>query len=206
MEIACRRGHHSELNAEWKNMKIFEGLSNIKNMVFNVKKLLNIGLGLALWRKEPMRAEWAADLADLRHRRPVSRRQTCKRRHLSRAFETACGPLGPEGRSLMENSPFGGFSAGLRRLNQLAAVGGILDLGGLATHICQTWICWTFQPAASCGQKVRLRLTLILRPYVRLSLRNGTGKRRSRSTKHTALSAAAIQPSLRKMKLKLNGG
>jgi hypothetical protein len=32
-------------------MKIFEGLSNSKNMVFNVKKLLNIGLGLALWRK-----------------------------------------------------------------------------------------------------------------------------------------------------------
>jgi hypothetical protein len=32
-------------------MKIFEGLSNIKNMVFNVKKLLNIGVGLMLRRK-----------------------------------------------------------------------------------------------------------------------------------------------------------
>jgi hypothetical protein len=32
----------------------------------------------------------------------------------------------------MQNSPFGGFSAGLRRLNQLAAVGGILVFGGLA--------------------------------------------------------------------------
>ncbi len=32
-------------------MKIFEGLGNSKNMVFNVKKLLNIGLGLALQRK-----------------------------------------------------------------------------------------------------------------------------------------------------------
>ncbi len=50
----------------------------------------------------------------------------------TRAFETACGPLGPEGRSLMENMPFGGFSAGLRRSNQLAAVGGILVFGGLA--------------------------------------------------------------------------
>jgi hypothetical protein len=29
-------------------MKIFEGLSNSKNMVFNVKKLLNVGLGLTL--------------------------------------------------------------------------------------------------------------------------------------------------------------
>jgi hypothetical protein len=32
-------------------MKIFEGLSNSKNMILNVKKLLNIGLGLALRRK-----------------------------------------------------------------------------------------------------------------------------------------------------------
>ncbi len=45
------------------------------------------------------------------------RQLTCQRRYLLRAFETACGPLGPEGRSLMENTPFGGFSAGLRRLN-----------------------------------------------------------------------------------------
>ncbi len=45
------------------------------------------------------------------------RRRTCQRRHLLRDFETACGPLGPEGRSLTENTPFGGFSAGLRRLN-----------------------------------------------------------------------------------------
>jgi hypothetical protein len=32
----------------------------------------------------------------------------------------------------MQILPFGGFSAGLRRLNQLAAVGGILLFGGLA--------------------------------------------------------------------------
>jgi hypothetical protein len=32
----------------------------------------------------------------------------------------------------MKNMPFGGFSAGLRRPNQLAAVGGILVFGGLA--------------------------------------------------------------------------
>jgi hypothetical protein len=32
----------------------------------------------------------------------------------------------------MENTPFGGFSTGLCRLNQLAAVGGILVFGGLA--------------------------------------------------------------------------
>jgi hypothetical protein len=40
-------------------MKIFEGLSNSKKMVFNVKKLLNVGVGLTLRRKdkEPIRAE-----------------------------------------------------------------------------------------------------------------------------------------------------
>jgi hypothetical protein len=32
----------------------------------------------------------------------------------------------------MENTPFGGFNAGLRRPNQLAAVGGILVFGRLA--------------------------------------------------------------------------
>ncbi len=32
----------------------------------------------------------------------------------------------------MENTAFGGFIAGLRRLNQLAAVGGILVFSGLA--------------------------------------------------------------------------
>jgi hypothetical protein len=36
---------------DWKNIKIFEGLSNSKNMVFNVKKPLNVGLGLTLRRK-----------------------------------------------------------------------------------------------------------------------------------------------------------
>ncbi len=60
------------------------------------------------------------------------RRRTCQRRPLLRAFETACGPLGPEGRSLTENTPFGGFSASLRRSNQLAAVGGILVFSVLA--------------------------------------------------------------------------
>ncbi len=58
------------------------------------------------------------------------RRRTCQRRHLLRAFETAYGPLGPEGRSPTETTPFGGFSTGLRRPYHLAAVGGILVFGG----------------------------------------------------------------------------
>jgi hypothetical protein len=38
----------------------------------------------------------------------------------------------PEGRSLTENTPFGGFSASQRRPNQLAAVAEILVFGELA--------------------------------------------------------------------------
>jgi hypothetical protein len=45
-------------------MKIFEGLSNSENMVFNVRKLLNIGVDLMLQqganRSDP--ADLAADL------------------------------------------------------------------------------------------------------------------------------------------------
>jgi hypothetical protein len=59
-------------------------------------------------------------------------RQMCQHHHLPRAFETACGPLGPEGCSLTENTPFGGFSAGLGSPNHLAAVGRILVFGGMA--------------------------------------------------------------------------
>jgi hypothetical protein len=36
---------------EKHKMKIFEGLSNNKNMVFHVKKLLNAGVVLALRRR-----------------------------------------------------------------------------------------------------------------------------------------------------------
>jgi hypothetical protein len=42
-----------------------------------------------------------------------------------------------EGCSLIKNMSFYGFSAGLRRPNHLAAVGGILVFGGLATLIAE---------------------------------------------------------------------
>ncbi len=42
-----------------------------------------------------------------------------------------------EGRSLIENMSFCGFSAGLHRPNHLAAVGGILVFGGLAAIIAE---------------------------------------------------------------------
>jgi hypothetical protein len=49
VEVANHRDI-TQLCMEWKNLKIFEGLSNGKNMVFNVKKLSN-GVGLSLRRK-----------------------------------------------------------------------------------------------------------------------------------------------------------
>jgi hypothetical protein len=39
-------------------MKISEGLSNSKNMVFDAKKLLNIGVDLTLWRRWQKEATW----------------------------------------------------------------------------------------------------------------------------------------------------
>jgi hypothetical protein len=48
VEMACCQ---SELCAEWKNMKIFEGLTIAKKMIVNVIKLLNVGVGRALRRK-----------------------------------------------------------------------------------------------------------------------------------------------------------
>jgi hypothetical protein len=53
----CRCGdclpanNHSELCAGKNKMKIFEGFSNSKNMVFNVKKLVNVAVDLTLWRR-----------------------------------------------------------------------------------------------------------------------------------------------------------
>jgi hypothetical protein len=92
----------------------------------------------------------------------------------------------------MESTPFGRFSAGLRRSYQLAAVAAFwfsadwppysLNLNSL-----------DFSTGSVYGQKARLRLTLIWRPYVRPSLRNNTGKRRYRSAKHAALSAAVAK-------------
>ncbi len=43
-----------------------------------------------------------------------------------------------EGRSLTENTSFCGFSAGLRRPNRLAAVGGILVFDGLAAIFAES--------------------------------------------------------------------
>ncbi len=72
----------------------------------------------------------------------------------------------------MENMPFGGFSAGLRRSNQLAAVGGILVFGGLAAIFAElefagllNWQRWAAKRSGYASRKFGGRL----------SLRNNTG-------------------------------
>jgi hypothetical protein len=67
------------------------------------------------------------------------RRRTCQRRHLLRAFETACGPLGPEGRSLMENTPPKSVSGrgGIPVSGELAAIFTELEFAGLLNR--QRW-------------------------------------------------------------------
>ncbi len=101
--------------------KICPGPSTSWSLVPKIKKLLNDSLDLTWWprggKKQYKRTEWQIYAASSGFRRWM-----CQRWHLARAFETACGPLAPEGCSLTENSPFGGFSADLYRPNQLAAV------------------------------------------------------------------------------------
>ncbi len=64
------QNHHTEFCSDSKNMNIFEHCDS-KNMVFNVNKLVNIGVDLMLRRRgkiEVTRAEWAVDFADLGRR------------------------------------------------------------------------------------------------------------------------------------------
>jgi hypothetical protein len=50
MEMACRLIITQNL-CGLGQYKDFEGLSSSKNMVFDVKKLLNIGVDLTLWQR-----------------------------------------------------------------------------------------------------------------------------------------------------------
>ncbi len=83
----------------------------------SMKKLPNDG------KKRCKRNQWRIYAAD-----SGFCRRTCQCCYLPRAFETACGPLGPERWSLTENTTFGRFSAGLLLPNQLGAVAEFLFL------------------------------------------------------------------------------
>jgi hypothetical protein len=105
-------------------------------MVLNVKKLLNVGLGLTLLQKAERTNVSGMSGRSSGFTSPKAGfcRRTCQRRYLLRAFETACGPLSSERHSLTENMPLGGFSASLRHPNNLAAIGGFIRWVG--RHIC----------------------------------------------------------------------
>jgi hypothetical protein len=74
----------------------------------------------------------------------------------------------------MENTPFGGFCAGLRRLNQLAAVAEILVFGGLAAIFAEFKFAGLLNRQRFAAKRPGYAL-LILWPYVHPSLQNGTG-------------------------------
>jgi hypothetical protein len=104
----------------------------------------------------------------------------------------------------MENTSFGGFSAGLRHPNQLLAMAESWFSGdGPPYSLNLNFL--DFSTGSTVLPKGQDVLTLILQPYVCLSPQNNTGLRRYNSTKHAALSAIAVKPSLRKITLKLNG-
>ncbi len=97
-------------------------------MDFNVKKLLNVGLGLTLRRKGGRTgvSRMSGRSSGFTPPKASFRRRNGKGQHLPRAFESACSLPDAEGCSLIENTSFCGFSAGLRRPNHLATFGEIL--------------------------------------------------------------------------------
>jgi hypothetical protein len=120
------------LCGEWKNMKISKGLSNNKNMVFNMKKLSNVGVDLTLWRRGErkrfggMSSRYCGFMAanDQFSLANVSTSMS------TNGFLDSMHTPSSRGRILMEITPFSGFSAGLSRQNRLVAVCGIRVSGG----------------------------------------------------------------------------
>jgi hypothetical protein len=75
---------------EWKNMKIFEALSNSKKMVFYVKKLLNVGVGLTLGKKSERSNTSGMSGRSIGFTPPMAsfHQRTFTRQRLPRAFKT----------------------------------------------------------------------------------------------------------------------
>jgi hypothetical protein len=85
-------------------MKICTGPRAIWILVPKMKKLLDDGLDLT-WQPRGRKKRCERNEQWIYATDSGFCRQTCQRWHLPRAFETPCGPLGPEGRSLTENTP-----------------------------------------------------------------------------------------------------
>ncbi len=127
------------------------------------------------------------------------RMDQCQR--LLRAFDTACGPLGPEDISWRKYV--------FQQIQRHPTLPGLLSscwqnsgLWWIWHHIHWTWTCWTSLSAEFSRQKSRLCLTPIWTPYIRH--RHGMGLASSGIQLQDAHSASAVKPSLRKINIKLN--
>ncbi len=98
-----------------------------------MEKLFNNGMHLIVWRwggrRDP--SGMSGGYCGFRLLKASFRQQTYQCRYLPRAFETACGRLGPEGTSWWKI--FGGFSIDPQSQDHPAVVGRILDYSGLTT-------------------------------------------------------------------------
>ncbi len=94
MYVYVHDGHLSATNNNW----IFQEISNSKNMVFNVKKLLDNCVDLTLRRGDGKSDPSEMSCRYCGFRLPVVcfHRRACQCQHLPRGAETACAPLGPE--------------------------------------------------------------------------------------------------------------
>jgi hypothetical protein len=87
MYVYVHDGQLSAINNNW----IFQELSKSKNMVFNVKKLLDNCVDLTL-----RRGDGKSDPSEMSCRYCGFHHRACQCQHLPRGVETACAPLGPE--------------------------------------------------------------------------------------------------------------
>ncbi len=111
---------------------------------------------MAKSRKEAMRAEWAANLADLRRRWLIF---TGKRVNTDNYQELLRQHVVPWGCRTYHDGLFFRFSTGLHRKNHPVADGGILVSGGLALYIFAGLQPTQIANRCICRQKSRLRLT-----------------------------------------------
>jgi hypothetical protein len=94
MEISCRQLIDQSFVLDSNIRRFWEDFSHSKNMVFNVKKLLNVGVDLrgqkeAMWANEVRSCGFWPLIACFHQR-------TGQRQFLLKALETVYGPLGPE--------------------------------------------------------------------------------------------------------------
>ncbi len=133
---------HSEFCTGQQYFKIWEDLSNSKNMVFNGKKLLNDNVDLTLRGRNRKKGSSGVSGWYCGFRLQITNfcPRVCQRSCLPRAFETECTYCRSRGHILMENTFFGQFSAGPHRQNHRAPVGRILNFGGLTASFLW-WRC-----------------------------------------------------------------